>query len=265
MAMNAQKKTNHEAVAVSVIMASYNCAPFLEAAVRSVREQTFENWELIVSDDASTDDTSRLLSKLEALDPRIRVIRSPTNRGAASARNVALALAKGRYMAFLDGDDLWKPHKLERQIEFMKINQVAFSFSSYERVDENGTPQHYIRAPKFVDYRTLLLGNVIGCLTAVYDTAILGKVEMPEIRMRQDYGLWLRLLKKTDRAASLQESLGYYRVRRTSLSARKMTAAKFTWRLLRDVENLPLPVALFYFSSYALRGAWSHYGRRRSV
>lgn len=260
--MNPYSDQSGPPITVSVIMASYNCASFLEAAVGSVLEQSFADWELIISDDASTDDTLKLLPKLQALDSRVHCITSSTNRGAAGARNAALAMARGRYIAFLDSDDLWKPQKLERQIEFMVRNQVAFSFSSYERIDEAGAHRGFVRAPKSVSYRQLLFGNVVGCLTAVYDTSAFGKVEMPDIAMRQDYGLWLRLLKRTKHAVSLEESLGYYRLRSTSMSARKLRAAKFTWRLLREVEQLSFLKAIFYFGSYAIRGVWSHYGPR---
>lgn len=261
--MKPSKNSKQSDVAVTVIMASFNCAQFLEEAVESVRSQSFTNWELIISDDASTDDTAILLPKLQASDSRIRYVSSSVNQGAAKARNAALSEAKGRYIAFLDSDDLWKPQKLEKQIDFMQKHGVAFSFSSYERIDEVGRSKGLVRAPPSVDYRQLLFGNVVGCLTAVYDTSVLGRVEMPDIAMRQDYGLWLRLLKKTSCAVSLDESLGFYRLRPTSMSARKLKAARFTWRLLHEFEQLPIPAAAFYFVNYAMRGIWSHYGPRQ--
>lgn len=248
---------------VSIIMASRNCEKFIRHSIQSVLGQGFQNWELIISDDASTDGSSEIIRHFVNADPRIRSIFSVVNKGAASARNAALRVSRGRFIAFLDSDDLWVPQKLERQIAFMRRAGVAFSFTSYERIDEDGLPVGLVRAKSPVSYRQLLRGNVIGCLTAIYDSDVLGKVQMPEIAKRQDYGLWLDLLKKVDQAVPLTESLGYYRLRRSSMSANKANAALYTWRLLRDVERLPLPLAVYYFTCYALRGAWSHYGPRR--
>lgn len=244
-------------------MASYNCASFLPLAVQSVLEQSFEDWELIISDDGSTDGSAQIIQYYIEADQRIRTVGSMTNRGAARARNAALAVARGRFIAFLDSDDLWKPHKLSRQLAFMEATGVAFCFSSYERVDEDGMYIGSVRVASPVSYRQLLRGNVIGCLTAVYDTQVVGKVEMPDVAKRQDYGLWLKLLKMVDDAVPLPEILASYRIRRTSVSANKASAAYHTWRLLRDIERLPLPLSVYYFARYAFHGFWSHYGPPR--
>jgi glycosyltransferase involved in cell wall biosynthesis len=248
---------------VSIIMASYNSAGFIRQSVTSVLQQSFKSWELIISDDGSTDKTHSIISAFIAIDPRVRVITSDINRGAARARNAALAVANGRFIAFLDSDDLWKPQKLERQLAFMTQNKAPFSFSGYERIAEDGTRLDLVRPRGSVSYRQMLLRNFIGCLTAMYDTEYFGKVEMPDIAKRQDYGLWLALLKKVDVAAALPESLGYYRVRKNSVSSNKAAAAYFTWKLFRDIERLPIPVASYYFAQYALRSAWTHFGLQK--
>jgi teichuronic acid biosynthesis glycosyltransferase TuaG len=262
--MSSEQSAEHQfPVTVSIIMASFNCGPFIEEAVQSVLAQTFNDWELIISDDGSTDQTPILLSRIRLLDSRIGVIEGEKNQGAARARNAALSLARGRYIAFLDSDDLWRSDKLERQISYMKAHRVPFCFGSYERISETGANMGLVAARAPVTYKKMLSGNRIGCLTAVYDTAFFGKVPMPDIKKRQDYGLWLQLLKKVDRAEPIAASLGFYRLRPSSLSANKANAALHTWRLLRDQEQVPFPRALVYFSRYVMRAIWSHYGPRR--
>lgn len=226
---------------VTVITPVYNALGTLERAVDSVRGQDFADWELLLSDDGSTDGSAELATRLARDDPRIRVLRCDANGGAARARNRALAAAQGRFIAFLDADDEWVPHKLSRQIGFMRETGAAFTYAGYFRVREGRTRQ--VVVPPSVDHAQLLRGNVIGCLTAVYDSEALGKIEMPDLRMRQDYGLWLRILRRTDRALAVPEPLGWYHVRPGSLSAGKLSATRATWRLYRQVEGLSVPSA----------------------
>ena len=245
--------------AVSIIMPSYNCAAFIPAAIQSVIDQSFTDWELIVVDDGSTDASLDIIQSFARADARIRPVCSATNRGAAGARNDALALARGRFIAFLDSDDLWKPEKLARQLAFMDQHGVAFCFTSYERISEDGRLVGTVRVKSPVSYPQLLRGNVIGCLTVVYDTKILGKVEMPNVPKRHDYGLWLALLKKVDTAVPLPDILATYRLRKTSISANKLSAAYHTWRLLRNTERLSLLPASYFFFRYAVFSVWSRY------
>jgi glycosyltransferase involved in cell wall biosynthesis len=196
----------------SIIMPSYNSSDYIEASIESIVRQTVGDWELLVSDDGSTDATLSVVERFVRSESRIRLITNGGNRGAALARNAAIEAAQGRYIAFLDSDDLWKPEKLERQIAFMREHDLAFTFSSYDRIDEVGNYINLHHVDKAVSYHDLLKTCVIGCLTAVYDAGKLGKVYMPDIRKRQDFGLWLRLLKKVDRAVPLSESLAQYRV-----------------------------------------------------
>lgn len=227
---------------VTVITPIYNALATLERTVTSVRAQDFADWEMILSDDGSTDGSTALAERLAAEDPRLRVLSGHGNQGAARARNRALRAARGRYMAFLDADDEWVPHKLSRQLAFMRETGAAFTYAGYFRVRDGRTRQ--VLVPPRVDYDRLLKGNVIGCLTAMYDTDAFGRIEMPDLRMRQDYGMWLKLLRRTEAALAVPEPLGWYHMHAGSLSSGKLTATLATWRLYRRTEGLPLPRAL---------------------
>jgi len=240
-------------------MPSFNSAAYIEASINSVRSQSVGWWELLISDDGSSDATLEYIQRFQEVDPRIRLLANGKNRGPAHARNAAIEAANGRYIAFLDSDDLWKPEKLERQIAFMQKYDVSFSFSSYDRIDEVGNFINLHHVEKAVSYRSLLKSCVIGCLTAVYDTEKLGKMYMPDIRKRQDFGLWLSILKKGGEAYPLPESLAQYRVRTGSVSANKMTAAKYTWSIYRDIEKLSFLSSAYYFSQYAAYGVINTY------
>jgi teichuronic acid biosynthesis glycosyltransferase TuaG len=252
---------------VSVIMPAFNSAPYIEEAIRSVQAQTVGDWELVVADDGSTDETAEIVRRMNDNDNRVKLLCLGGRQGPARARNAAIEAAKGRFIAFLDSDDVWKPEKLERQIAFMREQDVAFSFTAYDRIDEQGESHGTVQAPRPVTYRQLLSYCVIGCLTAVYDTEKLGKQFMPDIPKRQDYALWLQILKQLDRAWPIDESLAVYRVRRGSVSSNKLLAARHNWRLYRDIEKLGFVRSAYYFCQYAVRGVWRTYfaGRARRV
>ncbi|SFR49320.1 glycosyltransferase family 2 protein [Thiomicrospira sp. ALE5] len=239
---------------VSIITPSHNSVQFISVTIQSVLDQSFSDWELIIVDDCSTDNSVEVIQSFVEQDSRIKLIRLSENSGAAVARNTAIEAAQGRYIAFLDSDDLWLPDKLEKQLAFMQANDYPFSYAAYDKIDENGQVFGHIGVPDRVCYSDLLKTCSIGCLTAIYDTQYFGKVSMPLIRKRQDLGLWLKLLKKTDYAYGLNQTLAQYRVRTDSISANKANAAKFTWRLYREVEGLNLIKASYYFSHYAVRG-----------
>jgi teichuronic acid biosynthesis glycosyltransferase TuaG len=239
---------------ISVITPSHNCSAFISETIQSVLLQSFSDWEMIIVDDCSSDNSVEVIQPFVEQDSRIKLIQLSENSGAAVARNSAIEAAQGRYIAFLDSDDLWLPNKLEKQLAFMQANDYPFSYGAYDKIDENGQVFGHIGVPDRVFYSDLLKMCSIGCLTAMYDTAYFGKVYMPLIRMRQDFGLWLRLLKKTDYAYGLNETLAQYRVRNDSISANKANAAKFIWRLYRDVEGLNLIKSSYYFSHYVVRG-----------
>lgn len=239
---------------VSIITPCWNAADFVAATIASVAAQEFQDWEHIIVDDASSDGTVALLNEHSARDPRIKVIALSDNGGAAVARNEAIDAARGRFIAFLDADDLWLPNKLAVQIDYMLKTGTPFTFSSYQVIDEQGNQRGTVTVPPRVTYGQILRNNTIGCLTAVYDTQYFGKVKMPLIRKRQDLGLWLRLLKRGSNAEGLSEILAQYRIRPGSISHNKAIAARFTWELYRNVEKLPLPIAVYYFSCYAMNG-----------
>jgi len=239
---------------VSIITPSHNCAPVITETLRSIQAQTFTDWEHIIIDDASTDTSQAILDAHCQLEPRARWIGLSQNQGAGVARNAGIEVARGRYIAFLDSDDLWYPEKLRAQLDFMTRGNIEFSFCSYDKIDEQGEVIGKVIAPKQRRYSDLLKNNTIGCLTVMYDTNKLGKIPMPLIRKRQDLGLWLRLLKKTEYAYGMREKLAQYRICSNSISSNKASAAKFTWKLYREVERLPLPKAIYYFTHYAVNG-----------
>lgn len=239
---------------VSVIMPSFNTASFVRESVQSVMAQTFTDWELLIVDDCSSDSSEEVIRDLLKIDNRIKYFRLSKNSGAAVARNHALETAQGHYIAFLDSDDLWLPHKLERQIDLMRKNNWPLSFTAYDKIDEQGKYLEHVGTPEKISYSGLLKTNIMGCLTAMYDTQYFGKVPMPPLRKRQDYGLWLTLLKKTPYAYGISETLAQYRVRQDSISANKGKAALYNWKLYREVEKLSLLASCWYFAHYAVRG-----------
>ena len=238
---------------VSVITPTYNSREFITATTQSVIDQSETDWEMIIVDDCSKDDTGDVVRCIAAEDTRIRLIELEINRGAAVARNTAIRAARGRYIAFLDADDLWKPHKLERQLAFMRKNDADLSFTAYDLINEYGDLAGYITVPESVTYKQLLHSNVIGCQTAIYDTKRLGIVEMPLIRKRQDFGLWLKILRMTRYAYGMQEKLSYYRLRPGSISYNKVSTVKYTWKLYTEIEKLPRHRAAYYISSHLLK------------
>jgi len=222
---------------VSVVMPLHNAADRVEVGVRSVQGQSLADWELLVVDDASTDDSVVRVEALAAGDARVRVLRLERNGGPAVARNAGIREARGRYIAFLDSDDAWAPEKLARQVALMEQGAV-FSFTAMERFDEKGNRLAVAGVPERIGYEELLKTNYIGCSTAMYDAQVFGKVEMPLIDRRQDYGLWLRLLKRVKCAHGLNEPLVRYTVRAGSVSSNKLTTAGYTWRVYRELEGL---------------------------
>lgn len=254
---------------VSIVMPMYNSESYIRESIISVLNQTFKSFELICVDDCSQDGTVELVREFCATDDRVVLHRLSSNSGAAVSRNLAIKESRGRYIAFLDSDDLWKPNKLEYQVKFMKDNSIAFTCSAYLRVSEEGAQIDVVTPPEAVTYYSLLKVCTVGCLTAMYDTELLGKVYMPLIRKRQDLGLWLRLLSIVPFCYGIQEPLAAYRVRPDSISANKITAARYTWRLYREVEQLPFLRAVYYFCHYAKNGLlrnklkWINYDLRK--
>jgi teichuronic acid biosynthesis glycosyltransferase TuaG len=237
---------------VSVIMPAHNAARFLDEAIGSVAAQTFTDWEMIVVDDDSADSTRAIVERWAASDRRIRLVRQSPQQGAAAARNRALAETRGRYVAFLDSDDLWRPEKLEAQVAFMRETGAVFSFAGYSVIDERGRPMgRAVRAPERVDYRFLLRNTIIGCLTVMLDRSRLGPLRMPSHRQHEDLSLWYELLKRGVVAMGIPRDLALYRVVRGSASRNKLRSALDMWRVYRDQERLSLPSAVLCYAQYA--------------
>jgi teichuronic acid biosynthesis glycosyltransferase TuaG len=245
---------------VSIVTPVWNAAATLAEAAASAQAQTFADWEMLIVDDGSTDGSRALAERLAAADPRLRVLGWAANRGAAAARNAGLRAARGRVVAFLDADDRWLPPKLERQLAQMAATGAPFVFASYRRIDAAGRPLGVVRVPARVDHARLLRGNAIPCQTAAFDRAHYGPVEMPDLRRRQDYGLWLMLLARGGAALGLDEVLAEHRIRPGSLSSDKLAAAAGTWRVYREVAGLSRPRAALCLASNLTRGALKRLG-----
>ncbi|MBO3723833.1 glycosyltransferase family 2 protein [Actinomyces bowdenii] len=238
---------------VSIIMPAYNSADFIEETIRSVQAQTYPHWELLVVDDCSTDATREVVEALAHSDARIRYERLERNSGAAVARNRAMAMARGSYMAFLDSDDLWHPEKLERQTRFMSTRGVRFCCTSYEQVDEQGAPTgKVIRSPRRIGYNRLLLDCPVGNSTVMYDVSQMGKFEVPDIRKRNDDALWLRMLRRERYIWGMPDVLMSYRLRGGSISANKLSLVKYHWRLYREIERLSIIRSAFHLTVWGL-------------
>lgn len=237
------------APALSVIMPTFNSAADLARAVVSVQNQSFKDWELIIVDDASQDDTRSIATGFSQEDSNITVIFQDINSGAAATRNHAIAHARGRYIAFLDADDEWLPDKLNLQITAMKKTGTALCYTGFWR-QIPGHDKHRVRVPATVTRNTLLRGNVIGCLTAIYDRDQLGTVLMPDLPMRHDFALWLDILARTDHAIGIDQPLAIYHQSPTSLTGNKWRAQLGTWRMFRHYLGLPRHLAAFYLLSH---------------
>jgi len=237
---------------VSIITPTFNSSKYIKETVDSVLSQTYENWELIIVDDGSKDSSPNIIQDLTNTDTRIKGFYFDKNIGAAEARNVAIQQAKGKYIAFLDSNDLWELEKLEKQISFMQTEDIAFSFSTYQPMSEDGSKLYsIIHAPKIVTYSSYLKNTIIGCLTVVIDRERAGDFEMPNIRSSHDMALWLLIMKRGFDAYGLDENLARYRIVSASNTSSKWRAAKDVWKIYREVEKLSFLYSSWCFLNYA--------------
>jgi teichuronic acid biosynthesis glycosyltransferase TuaG len=245
---------------VSIITPTFNASKYVQETILSVKAQTYQNWEMIIVDDASKDGTVEIIEHEMKSDPRIRLIELDTNGGPAKARNTALGCANGTYLAFLDSDDLWLPEKLEKQLDFMQRNKIAFSYSDYRLMNDDGERTEIVfSVPKRLDYTSLLKNTMIGTLTVVLDKTKIGEVRMPLHRdCSEDYGLWLHILSSGIVAHGLNEELAVYRKCEKSLSSNKFKSAKKTWNTYRKVRNISVPSAVWYFANYSINALKKH-------
>ncbi len=246
---------NHE---VSIIIPAYNSSEYIAKTIESVLSQTYPWWEMIIVDDCSEDNTYEIAKKYSRTDRRIKVIRLKKNSGAAFARNVAISKAKGRFIAFLDSDDLWLPEKLEIQISFMLKNNLSFTYSSYYLIDEIERDCGIFITKEKIDYNSMLKTCSVGCLTAIYDVQQLGKMYMPDIPKRQDYALWLAILKRIGETKGILEPLAKYRIRSGSVSRNKIKAAWYQWKVYSDIEKLSFVKSIYYFLHYTWNGFFKY-------
>lgn len=240
-----------ESPIVSVIIPTFNSEKFISDAIFSVQNQSYTNWEIILVDDCSIDATLSIVAELALNDKRIKYSKLSKNSGTGVARNAALAVAKGKYIAFLDADDLWKSNKLALQITFMQTNNLPFTFSFYDCIDEEGKPLNKrVEAPLNLSYRQLFFCNYIGNLTAIYDVNYFGKIPISPIRKRQDWMLWLTVLKKVKIAHPVPESLAYYRIRDNSISTSKFDLIKYNYAVYRKFHGFIFPIAFAYMKLF---------------
>ena len=261
---------------VSIIMPSYNTAPYIAESINSVIAQTYTDWELIIVDDASTDNTDEVVASCHPreggdLSSRIRYLKNDRNRGAAYSRNRALREAKGKWIAFLDSDDLWAPDKLEKQIAFMEKNGYAFSYTRYGEMDENGNPTGtVVSGPKRITKTGMYNYCWPGCLTVMYDREVVGDIQIAEIQKNNDYAMWLKICRKAD-CYLLDENLARYRKRGGSIThschpraggdlplgqSRHLSLIKWHYKLYREAEGMNPVVSLFNTGRNLFFGVW---------
>ncbi len=240
---------------VSIITPSYNSAKFIAETIQSVQNQTYQNWEMIIVDDGSSDETESVVISIIQNDNRIQFHKLNQNSGPAVARNTGIEKASGDYMTFIDADDIWFPTFIENNIKTIQKTGISFVFSSYRRANEQleFVYSDFI-VPHKVSYTDILKSNSISCLTAFLDIKKLGKKYMPLIRKRQDMGLWLNYLKVIPFAHGIQETQAIYRIRENSLSRKKSDLIKYQWQFYRQVENLNLFQSAYYMLHWMYRG-----------
>lgn len=230
---------------VSVIMPSWNTGKFIAESIQSVIDQTYKNWELLIVDDCSTDNTDEVVSSFN--DKRIKYLKNETNLGAALTRNRALREAQGEWIAFLDSDDLWAPEKLEKMIKFMKENNYSFAYHEYEKIEEESKPLNvYVSGPEIVTKRKMYNYGYPGCLTFMYNAKTMGLIQIKDIKKNNDYAILLQLCKKAN-CYLLKENLAKYRVRKQSISHDKLVKKlRSHFDLFYYCDEKPTIVALWY-------------------
>lgn len=234
---------------VSIIMPVYNCEKYVTKAIKSVQEQTYTNWELIIVNDCSIDNSiCKIEEQIKSIKNKVTIINLTENQGGANARNIAINKASGRYIAYLDADDLWEENKLYEQIEFMQKNSIAFSYTSYSRITEEGAKLKTIEVPEKTNYTDLLKNTIMLTSTIIIDTKIIPKekFKMPNLEISEDAQTWLNILKSGTVAYGLNEDLAQYRQRKNSASSSKIKSVKGMWKVYRKYQLLGVGKSLYY-------------------
>lgn len=238
---------------ISIITACYNSEKYIDETIQSVLNQTFTNWEWWIVDDQSKDRSVEKIQQYE--DPRIHLISLEKNKGAAEARNIGLEKATGRFITFLDSDDVWLPEFLEKTRAYLVDNDEELVYASYKRHDEELEPllEDFI-AEDHITYNRILYNCPIPMLTSMYDSQRIGKIKIPEVDMREDYAMWIEILKKIPEARAIKEPLAIYRIRKTSYSRNKFKILRKQFAVYSKFLNLSLPKSTYYTLHWALNG-----------
>ena len=244
---------------VSIITPNYNAALFIAETIKSVQNQTYTNWELIIVDDCSTDNSVSIIKDFQKKDARIKLIELNKNVGPAIVRNEGIKIAKGTYLTFIDSDDIWLPEFIEISKKSI-VKSEGFVFASYHRFNEDLEPKYKdFIVPTKVNYSDILKSNSISCLTAFINIDKLDKLFMPEVLYRQDMGLWLKYLKKIDFAIGILEPMAIYRIRKKSHSRNKLNLIKHQWNFYRNIAELSVLFSGYYFFCWMFYGVRKYY------
>ena len=242
---------------VSIIMPCYNAQDYLEEAIHSVIQQHYKNWELIIINDKSLDNSQEIIERYQAKDSRIVSLQNSDNVGAAQSRNRGIELARGDYISFLDSDDVWLEEKLSKQVALMQKEHIALCYSAYEVIDAQGVKTSTFHVPNRLTYSDMLKTSTMGTLTTIYNAKTLGKYYFKEMG-HEDYVMKLQLLKRVPFAQGIKEPLAKYRIHTKSLSRNKFHAAQWQWKIYREVEHLSLAKSMYYFLHYAYFGVFKY-------
>lgn len=239
-------------------MPVYNAEKYIKESIESVLTQTYQNYELIIVNDSSTDSSIQIAESIVGFSNKVRFINLDHNQGVSHARNTGIKSAKGEYVAFIDSDDIWLENKLEDQMHFMLSKDILFSFTAYEIMHCDSTRNNtFVKVPEVTEYHSLLCGNTIPCFTVVCHKSLLNGNDFENIK-HEDYVLWLQLSKK-NKLYGYNKKLGIYREHNTSISSNKIKAASWVWNIYRNHEKLNVIKSSFYFAKYAFYGVMKHY------
>ncbi len=244
---------------VSIITPNYNASKYIATTIESVQNQTYTNWELLIVDDCSNDNSVEIIKTFQEKDDRIKLLELPQNAGPAIVRNEGIKQAQGSYLTFIDSDDIWLPDFIETSLKKVKKSE-GFVFASYHRFNEDLEPYYKdFIVPDKVNYAAILKSNSISCLTAFIDIDKLGKFYMPEVLYRQDMGLWLKYLKIIDVAIGIKQPLAIYRIRKKSHSRNKLNLLKHQWKFYRNIAKLSVLDSMYYFLCWMFFGVRKYY------
>lgn len=231
---------------VSVITPAWNCGKFIDKTIQSIQSQTYQNWEMLITDDCSSDNTTAIIQSYSERDSRIKLFRLEKNGGAGVARNNGIKESSGRYIAFCDSDDVWLPDKLEKQLKLMHEKDAGCVYGAYYECNVDGDRESIMKVKPVLSYRREVLINSIGMSTGLYDTKKMGKIYMPLIRKRQDWALWIAVLKKCGKAYAVVEPVVEYRIQPGGISRNKFDLIKYHVAIYQDVVGMPKAIAFFF-------------------